>query len=315
MAKVTDRTWMTPALWTPQRTLAVSQRFERAYANTPKHLLAAGAEFFPGWNEDAHHIGQVTGLGHEAGAAIMAHLSPANEAEQNRIQAIQLTHGVTDKQASHLMRAGEMQSIAQSNEVRSRKAPAGSRFHVEHQKAQAENMRLRQKAGIVGTPLGSVGSREISNALQVRSGAFEHPLESLGNLKRRDFGEVIANPQHPRIPVDTHYHDLGVGRTDIPYTVSRGLTAMGRYEHFQNASHIALGRVNEALGMSMPHSEFMAGSWMGHLQNKVANNPDAMKARKSVETKLAGIAGHDVNRQWLPQNYGLRPSVGKIETW
>ena len=316
MASVTDRsTWMTPALWTPQRTQSVATRYERAYLRTPEPLLKAGAEFYPGWHEDAQHIGQTLDLGHEAGAAIMAHLSPANEAEINRIQAMQVTHGIGDKQSRLLMRAGEMASIAQSNEVLSRKAPAGSRFHVEHQKASAENARLRQKAGIIGTPLGHLGSREISNALDVRSGAWEHPLESLGSLKIRHFGGAIADPMSPRIPIDTHYHDVGVGREDIPYELKRGLTAKGRYEHFHNASSIALGRVNEALGVDMPHTEFMGGIWFGHQQRKVRSNPDAMRARKASETKLANIRASDVGQHYLPERYGLRPSFGKIETW
>jgi hypothetical protein len=311
----------TPALWTPQQSTAVSQRYERAYQRTPSGLLHTGAEFYPTWHETAHHIGGQIGGGVEHGAAVLAHLSPANEAELNRIQGMQVVHGLSDKQMGHLVKAGA--SAARGHSATSSRSAAlkrgdtvaASRYHAEAEKHGAETARLRGKAGIADTPLGRLGSREISNAIGVVRGNYKgSPLDTLGSLKIRDFGGAIADPHGvSRIPIDTHYHDVGVGRTDIAYTVKRGLESVNRYNHFLGASERARGRASETVGRDIPHTEFMAGIWYGHQQNKANLNPDAMKARKASETTLAGIRGSESSR-FLPENYGLRPSFGKIAT-
>ena len=85
------------------------------------------------------------------------------------------------------------------------------------------------------------------------------PMGSLGHLKLRDFGGLIHDPTgYNRAPIDTHYHDVGVNRIDIPYAQSRGLGSVGRYEHFQGAHERARGIVQSRLGLEIPHGEFMA---------------------------------------------------------
>jgi hypothetical protein len=58
----------------------------------------------------------------------------------------------------------------------------------------------------------------------------------------------------------------------------------------------------------------MGGIWFGHQQRKVNENPAAMRARRNVETQLANWRESPLSAQFFPENYGLRPSFGKIDT-
>lgn len=308
-------------LWTPKQKQLITGNYVRAYANAPEEHIKHGEEFFPSWNEDAHHIGEAIGQNHEAGAALLAHLSPANEAEMNRIQALQLVHGdISDKQVGHMMKAAD--AASRGTGAISRRTAAkrrgdmteASRWHAEAESAKAEASHHRSKSGLAGTPLGYIGSREFAKAWSIRSGDYEgNPLDTLGDLKLSDFGRTIADPSHPKPTVDTHYHDAGVNRTDIPYTTERGLGAKGRVAHFQGASEEARQQIMRQTGTDIPHSAFMGGIWYAHQQRKVIENPDARKARKASATKLENVRQSHMGSQFLPENYGLRPSFGKID--
>jgi hypothetical protein len=307
-------------LWTPKQTQLITGNYVRAYANAPDVHREHGAEFFPSWNEDAHHIGEAIGQGHEAGAALLAHLSPANEAEMNRIQGLQLVHGVSGKQAGHMVKAGAAASRGvgatsrRTAALRKGDTSGASHWHAEAESAKAEAQHHRAKSGLKGTPLGYIGSREFANAWSIRTGNYEgHPLDTLGDLKLGDFGRTIADPSHPQVTVDTHYHDAGVNRTDIPYTTSRGLGAKGRVAHFQGASEAARQQIMSQTGVHIEPSAFMGGIWYAHQQRKVMENPDARKARKASNTKLENVRQSHMGSQFLPENYGLRPSFGKID--
>ena len=313
-------------LWTPKQKQLITGNYVRAYANAPDVHREHGEAFFPSWNEDAQHIGEHiakpgTGLAHEAGAALLAHLSPANEAEMNRIQALQLVHGnLNPQQVGHMMKAADAASrgaSASSRRTAARKrgdTDAASRYHVEAESAKAEAAHHRGKSGLAGTPLGFIGSREFAKAWSIREGDYEgHPLDTLGDLKLGDFGRTIADPSYPKATVDTHYHDAGVNRTDIPYTTERGLSAKGRVAHFQGASESARQQIMKQTGTHIEPSAFLGGIWYAHQQRKVIENPDARKARKASNTKLENVRQSHMGSQFLPENYGLRPSFGKID--
>jgi hypothetical protein len=310
---------MTPSgLWTPKQQKLVVANYSNAYLKTSPELLGYGAEFYPAWNEDAQHLGEVMGQDTAAGSALLAHLSPSKEAEENRLAAYQLVHGISDRNAARLQKAGEHASAAKSAEVRMRHAEPGSTFHKQLQAEYAEhaaaNRQLRGQAGIEGTVLGNFGTREIAKALNVRQGGTDDPLSSLGVVKLGDFGRLINDPEeYDRAPIDTHIHDVGVGRTDIPYQQERGLTSVGRYEHFQDSIQTARTNVADITGNDVSMGAFMGGIWFGHQQNKVNTNPNARKARMASETKLANIRANPANK-WAPENYGMRPSLVKIAT-
>lgn len=290
----------TPIEWSHQRTTATANRYIAAWEATSPALRAVGAEFFPTWNATAQHIGDHLGQTLVHGAAILAHLSPANEAEANRLQALYLVHNLDDDQLRLLTCAGNLSSQAVSAAVEGRRVEAALRRAA---RLTARVKRLRAEAGIGDTPLNQVGSRELRNAALVVLGAWDDPLESLKTPKLRSFALRIIDPYGLEIPVDTHYHDAGVGRLDIPYLAERGLSAKRRYAAFQAASIAAWRRAAPRIA----HSEFMAGIWYGHQQRKADRNAESNRTRKASETRLTRF--HEMIRA---EDYGLAPSFAKI---
>lgn len=319
MAKLTkrDSNWQTtPAKWSPQRISHVSQNYTSAFLNTSPEMRAAGARFYPLWNETAEHIGNVVGGTTSHGAAVLAHLSPSNEAEKNRIQGLQLAHTLTDDIAHHILLGAEHGLQAKSHEVSARHVQPGSSKHAfhmqEYEKHAKEVLRHRRATGYTGTPLGSVGLRELANAVRVIQNQWENPLESLTTSKISDFGNLINDPAYHRVPIDTHYHDAGVNRLDLPYEAERGLNAIGRYGAFQQASNMGQRRYERMSGDLILPGAFMGGIWYGHQQRKVMANPDAMSARRAADTILNRMRSDPSNVHFLPETHGLEPSFGKI---
>ena len=218
-------------LWLPKQKQLITGNYVRAYLNTPPHLRQHGVEFFPGWNEDAQHIGEVTGLGPEAGAAIIAHLSPANESEKNRIQGMQLVHGVTsDKATKALIEAGEHAYLAKSAETSGRHARkhgdvgAASSWASTPRRLPGACAYARRAASL--TPLSACSAQGRQGLLS--SGDYSSPL---------DVGDFKLRPRHDRrrpgrVTLDTHMHDAGLSRgTSLPGG-GRGLTSVN-VEHFR----------------------------------------------------------------------------------
>ena len=232
--------------WSRHLRDTVTDNYLNTYMSAPSHLRNMGEQFFPNWNEDAHHIGEMIGRSPAHGAAIMAHLSPSNEAELNRIQAIQLADQLRrtgdDPAWNDAVQGASMHaSAAKSAKQRARSASgrdkdrllALSAHHVE-QAAKA-----RSALGFGGTPLSGIGSRELANAVTAYHSS--DPLETLldangARMKVYHFGHNIDDFEHYDVPtIDTHAHDAGLGRVDIPYKVNRGLESQGRAEGFQEA--------------------------------------------------------------------------------
>src|SRR5262245_22565178 len=147
-------------LWTPQRTTAAANRVVSTYRRTPEDLLQVGASFYPNWRQDAEHIGQQIGQSHEAGAALLAHLSPQNEAESNRVQAMQLVHGLSDKAAAAMVKAGQhsIDAVGAKSRADAAAKAGNTREHgywsTEYAKHRIEHNKWRAQSGITGTPLG-----------------------------------------------------------------------------------------------------------------------------------------------------------------
>jgi hypothetical protein len=311
-------------IWTPKQTQAVAQNLNRAYLNAPPQAQQWGEEFYPEWRATAEHIGGATGQGVAGGAAVLAHLSPSNEAEVNRIQALQLTHGGIGSsaqmsaihKAAASAQAGQSYRASRDAAQRAGDAPAAQRFHEQYQGANAATMAYRRKAGIMGTPLQRVFSTPLSRAVHARQGDYEDPLGSLGEAKLGDFGRMIHDPEHyQRPPIDTHYHDAAVNRTDIPYGgrgSERGLDTASRYEGIQQAHQMAHSLSMEELGEHQPHSAYMGTIWYAQQIRKAIENPGSQRSRKSSATQLANIRTSKRSRQWLPENYGLRPAFARV---
>ena len=302
----------TEGLWTPQKQGIVRSNYAVGYLQATDQQRSLGAQFYPRWNADAQHLGERLGGTTEHGAAVLAHLSPANEAEQNRIQAYQLVHlmeqGHGETLAHHIGRAAE--HVTAANGLRSQirymegRGEDATRLHeqLDHHVTQADHH--RQQAEIKGTPLGSIGAREINNA--IHAATSEDPMSTLESMKISDFGHTILHPEdYPHSPMDTHYHDLGVGRTDIPYNTPRGLGSVGRYRKMQELSQQA----HQNVAGDVSAGAFMGGGWYHQQHRKVEQNPHAAKARLATETKIARMVNTRQYQPFLPTTHGMPPAI------
>ena len=144
------------------------------------------------------------------------------------------------------------------------------------------------------------------------SGGFSECLQPLS----RDFGESIVNPHSSRFPIDTHFHDATLGRLDIPYATSRGLSAKGRYEDFLRVGQQGHRLTQQRLGEEMPITSWMGGIWYGHQQRKVETNPSSLSARRASVTKIDRTLNKIQSsgaKHLLPETYGLEPVNVKID--
>jgi len=108
----------------------------------------------------------------------------------------------------------------------------------------------------------------LKKAMRIHAG--EDPRAVLGGHKVRSFYENIVDPSNPKpVTIDRHAHDIAVG---IPFratatpenmpgkaNVDLGLSAMGRYKHFEHAYRHAAGE----LGVDLPH-KVQATTWVQH---------------------------------------------------
>ena len=335
----------TGGLWVPERIAEAGTNLARAYEAAPEQAHEWGRQFYPEWQQTAAHIGAMAGQSTAHGAAILAHLSPQNEAEINRIQAMGMVHGgggiESTRQTNAMMRAGLAGEAAKSHEASLRagkqklaegKVPRSEQsahmkqmqYHQEeYERHSAENQRLRRMAGVVGTPLGWLSSQRLAQATAVREGtslenfaanqrnpAAADPLSTLGGVKISDFGRMMTNPEeYERPPIDTHYHDAAIGRRDIPYEGERGLDAPGRYESFQRAHQFGYGVADPGI----PHSAFMGSVWYAHQIAKAMEFPGTSgRSRRSAASKLRNVRQNPRFQHWMPENYGLPPAFAKV---
>lgn len=310
--------------WSEYKVGAVRHNYKQGFLQTPEHLLRAGAEFYPTWHEDAQHLSDAAGVPLANTVAMIAHLSPSNEAEMNRIQGFQMVHDMIHNDrgfhaalgmAEHARRAQSARSRMQAVE---RQGGAGSRQHrvlgAELKNHQMALQVLRDQSGVEGTPLGHIGARELSNAAHALIHA--DPMSTLSSVKIGDFGHQILDPWGARrMTMDTHFHDAGVGRLDIPYKPERemrGLTAIGRYEGLQGHAEAARISTSKQMGREIAPHEFMGGVWYGHQQRKATANPYATKARKASASKLARVLATPQFAHFLPATHGRPDAIQRI---
>lgn len=295
-------------LWTPQRTVHVRDNYFRAYQNAPEHSRKLGAQFYPNWRSDAEYIGSRINNTPEHASAMIAHLSPTTEAEMNRMMALQISSLGEDK--TKIMHEAADYSEQAIKEKSERKKAS----------LKEEAAKLRKNAGLAGTPLNLQSNTNISKALKVRDSRSSNPFESLGDVKIGDFGRTIADPYRRWQVIDTHFHDAGVNRTDIPYDTSRGLSAVSRYKGFQNAADLAYMKAiaHEIIPHDTPANAFMGGIWYAHQQRKVMENPSARQARRASESRIANFLASSPSSpeagSWNPEHHGLVPSLSHIRT-
>jgi hypothetical protein len=106
----------------------------------------------------------------------------------------------------------------------------------------------------------------LMKAVKIHEGA--NPREVLGGHKVRSFYENMLDPSNKEpVTIDRHAHDIAVGdkfmgsgggaRPTRPQDL--GLSAVGRYKHFEHAYKTAAGE----LGVEIPH-KVQATTWVTH---------------------------------------------------
>lgn len=320
-----------PKQWTEHKTRSLRHNYSQGYMSTPAPLLKAGADFYPTWHEDAQHLADAAGVHLGNTAAMIAHLSPSNEAELNRIQGFQMIHDTihNDRAFSALLEMGQHAHHIASAQNKQRniakQGGTGSKEHLEQVMREADHRAaldsLRQQSGLHGTPLGGVGARELTKAAHALILPHEQAMASLG-VKTGDFGGQIHDPwNYPKMTVDTHFHDAGVGRFNIPYKHDpekgerelRGLSAVGRYRAIQGNSEAARQHVQRTLGQEIEPAAFMGGVWYGHQQRKAEANPASRRTRQTAATRIANITSQRQFQHFLPQTHGRPAAIQRIE--
>lgn len=302
-------------LWTPQQAGLVTNRYSAAWNNASPHQREQGRLFFPMWNNDAQHVSKMYGGNMEQSAAMAAHLSPGTSADINRMMAFQMGH-LSDSQRD--VKIPEAKAIFDENPLPKKDqvnrkgetvlTKAGNpkqvvdRAHPDYEPLMERREKARTDAGIIpGSPLRFQSMDNIARAAQAMT--HEDPLSTLGKVKISDFGHTIADPTWPRAPIDTHIHDAGMGRTDIPYDVDRGLGALGRYGNFSaalTASH-QMTAPQENMG------DYLGGIWFHQRDTKYAQNPNSATARKAHESKVKSLYSHPESQLWVPESHGRPP--------
>lgn len=292
--------------WTSQLQTSMANRVVRAVQGASDVHKRVGSRFYNDWNEDVHYLADKAGppTTHEHVAAALARLSPGTEAESNRMMGYQML-SVNSHQAQHIHAAAEFHRQADQH-------PEGSPQHLSLKAAASAS---RRSASLGGTPLDSQSSTNISMALRHFHGETTNPLETLGKVKISDFGRTLHNPNHPDMVVDTHFHDLQVGRTDLEYKTARGLGAQGRYDNHQAVGAQAY-RQADRKGIidareTTPNA-FMGMGWYAHQQNKVNVNFAARRARSASESRIANFTRAGTE-PWNPAAHGQRPALNHIQ--
>lgn len=292
--------------WNSQLQTTMAVRVAKAVQGASPHHQRVGGRFYNDWNEDVHYLADKAGppTTTQHVAAALARLSPGTEAESNRMMGYQLL-SVNDKQATHIHAAAALATQAAQH-------PNGS---AERQRLSDASKQSRMKAKLRGTPLDAQSSTNISMALRHFRGETKDPLSSLGDVKINDFGHALHDPTHPHMVVDTHFHDLQVGRTDLQYKAPRGLSVPTRYQHHQAVGQQAYDLADRRGVIDkreMTPNSFMGIGWYAHQQNKVNTNPNAARSRSASESRIANFT-RTGQEAWNPVAHGQRAPLNHIQ--
>ena len=298
--------------WSPQRKASIANRLVSAYLATPEHYKVLGGQFYVDWNHDAEFISALVGhSGSTTGATMLAAESPRMQADVNRMVTLETAH-LGDRQTSAALRAGELYKERARIPGQERRTSAQQE---EHEKLTTEVNRLRRKAFTSGGPIMTAGAtaENVAKALKIREGVVSDPYSVLNPLKTTDFAFAVATAgESPGrgVVVDTHYHDAGVGRLDIPYDAERGLDAQGRYRAIQEASVMAHKRLMESGQLHAHHqrpNDMMAAIWYNHRITKQQMMMAAGRTGSAQQTIMRNLLGHPKSAIWDPAAHGLRP--------
>lgn len=277
----------------------VANLLKRTKQFTPDSVKA-GKEFYPSGQQDSEWLGKEIGGDTLSGAAILSKFSGGTDWNINRMQGIQFP--TLDDRAE-----------AQIRKIESTRAEMKAEGRPKLDITNTVKS-IRAKAGLPGTPLGLAGSRELTAALDVRSGA-KSPLEIFNDRRKSrktpDFRDTLATGgQHTGAVIDTHAYDAALDSYHIPYGVgNQHLNKVGVYDFVQNAYAVAHQKAlsrglvpeNTSLG------DFQAMHWFHQINNKALVNQKANASAKAAITKIGNLLRN--NPQTNPETKGLAPIV------
>lgn len=285
-----------PGEWTPAdegvHEALVSNLMKRTRQFTPD-TIKNGGSWYGEAQQDAAHFGTVTGTSTRAGGAAIGRLSGGTEYNLNRLMAIQVP----------LLSTKQQKAV----EVAGRLSAEG---------AGPEDVRkVREKAGLGGTPLWFQSARMGHDALKIARGEQgDDPMSVFGGRstssnKTLDFGEGVASGgKHPLPPIDTHAYDAAHDRYDIPYGVAMKHTSrVGVYDAIQGAYAEAHQKSIEKglIPADTTLADYQAMHWVHHIANKRVANPKSASSAKAGETKVRNILSRQP--ELSPEKFGLPP--------
>lgn len=235
------------------------RNISETYRDAPAETIRRGREWYP----RAHDIAGQVGHGDvRRGAGMMAALSPGQDWDINIAQAHQMSstpmrgHQVAllsqkaqvHQAANQAVAAAERAAGGGSQKKGAGKAPA--HLYEQQEMARRDHMAVRHEL-FGGTPLNKQSTENILRAHGIQHGEVEPEKVLPMRIKTGNFFQNIYDPSNPHpVTVDTHAHDIAVDRK-LPWKQNRGLSAVGRYDHFADAYRQAAHRVGEEHGGNM----------------------------------------------------------------
>jgi hypothetical protein len=200
----------------------LTRNITNIYDEAPEATRQAGRDWYP----KAHDFATRLGKGDvEKGAGIIAALSPSTAWDRNIDQAKQL-HNLRTEHIDQLL--GGDRSFLQTKDPRY-------------------------------AALNTQSGENILKAHRIMTGDA-HPHDVLAmRVKTGNFYNNIRDPSNSNfVTIDTHAHDLAMNQAALPFKQNRGLSAVGRYNHFADAyfkaaDHIGLETANELQAVTWAH--------------------------------------------------------------
>lgn len=260
--------------------IALTRNVTNIFRDAPPATVRAGREWYPKAHDEAIAVGRASGGDHIRGAGIIAAVSPSMSWENNIPAAHQLA-GLPDHHVHAMGLANEAQKQA-SHEIAAHEAVLGkgnAPSHLYEAHARAKQVHMASRSVLQGTPLNSQSTDNIVKAARIRSG--ESPESVLPQQKKTgNFYRNVADPSDPHpVTVDTHAHDAA-RMSKLPFKTDRGLSAVGRYDHFAAAYRNATPRVGET------HAHVVQATVWQHWKDRYGN-ATAPKAAP-VDEELTG---------------------------
>lgn len=254
------------------------------FRDAPAATKQAGREWYPKAHDEAVAVGRTAGGSTRTGAGIIAAVSPSMSWENNIPAAHQLA-GLPDHHIHAMGMANEAQKQA-SREIKAHEQVLGegnAPAHLYQQHERARQAHMASRAILQGTPLNNQSTDNIIKGARIRAG--ETPESVLPQQKKTgNFYRNVADPSDPHpVTIDTHAHDAA-RMSKLPFKTNRGLSAIGRYDHFADAYRAATPRVGES------HAHVVQATVWQHWKNSYGNDTGGARVSRAapMDEELTG---------------------------